>query len=140
MKRSIVCALLIVLLVIGTSFGATLQEYTDKLTERYTETLKSPAGLKGWENGVRKDYGVTFDHLTISFIAQDQKPSETEGNTLVAGTMRITVFGFKSNAKVHCLFERLLIIEVSPDNTTVQYLLLKETTSGVVPGWTGIDT
>jgi len=139
MKRIIVCALCVVLLLIGTAFGETLQGYTDKLTERYTEVMSTPKVIKDWEEGVSKDYGIKLDHLTVSFIAEAQKPSGPE-NTFVIGKLRVTLFGFKDNVKVHLLVVRIVVLDLTKENKTVQYVILDETVSEITNGWTGIET
>jgi hypothetical protein len=111
----------------------------EKITDTfYKQTFKEKKAIDSWTEGLKRELDITLSKIEVGF--KQQGSQAVQGGTVIGGTLRIKIFGYKGNNKVHVIVERTILVFIDETNTIIDSRLLSQEVSKVMPGWEGIET
>lgn len=137
MKKLII--LISSILLIGTlSFSQSIEEYVKVVNDMLAISCTSPDTIKGWEEGVKKEFNCELDHLRSTFVLSDVK--QAGDKIILAGTITTTGYAYRDKQKVRIIQIVIVAYLINKDKIIEDSIILEAYPPKVIEGWVGLST
>jgi len=137
MKFIAIIGIILVLCIAPLAHG-TDYETLVKETYKQIEVSPSPESIRSWENGLKTEYGLIFDHLGLSYRIATEADT-TDGNHLVCGILTVTAYARDTSGAKKRVVQNRAICHLFREKDVIQILKMGSDEARVILGWGATD-
>jgi hypothetical protein len=115
-------------------------EYVKVSNDRLAASCKDNQEIiKGWSEGIKKEFGCDLDHLEAIFVPI--KVGKTEENrTILLGPVTTTAYSYRNQQKVRIVLVNMILYLMNKDKIIENFVIIEPGSPKMVPGWVSLLT